>query len=142
MCYGKYWKVSCCIFLKLGRKVQLTSSRRPEKTSVGRQFCTFYTNAFSMHYFQSYFIKCVPEILKIWLLVHFHSFREMSQRCLINVPNNIWRMTFSGRPQDIIFESKKRITVATFSTFVHQMYVLLDTKKLVMSYSFSFGETS
>ena len=35
----------------------------------------------------------------------------------------------------------KRISVAEFSVLVHQMCAL-HTKKLVISYSFSFGETS
>ena len=41
----------------------------------------------------------------------------------------------------ILNTSTERISVVIFSVLVHQMCVL-DNKKLVIAYSFSFGETS
>ena len=50
--------------------------------------------------------------------------------------------TFLGRPQEVDLNiSSKRISVVTFSVLVPQV-CLLDTKKLVILYSFSFGDTS
>ena len=54
--------------------------------------------------------------------------------------SDVERVTFSGRPQDINFEHKY-ISVGKSLVLVHQICVL-DTKKLVISYSFSLGEMS
>ena len=40
-------------------------------TSLGRRFWISRTNAFSLHYFQLFFTKCVPETLKSQLLYSF-----------------------------------------------------------------------
>ena len=56
--------------------------------------------------------------------------------------SDVQKVTFSGRPKGVNFEHcTKRISAAIFSVLVHQM-CLLDTKKLIIAFSFSFVETS
>ena len=68
----------------------------------------------------------------------------MFQRRPINVPKLRPESTFSGSPQDVNFEHKYKthfcISANAFQILAHQMFVL-KTKKLVITYSFSLGET-
>ena len=77
------------------------------------------------------------------LAVQFQASGEMPQRRLNKVPqSDAWSITFSGCPQDVHFEHiYKTHFVVKFSVLVYQMYVL-DTKKLLILYSFILGETS
>ena len=136
------------LFLTFWRNILRTSSKRPEKTSVGwfpwdvprtsvlnLSYIYIFTALFLILFLQicAWRVSCIL-VLGFW-------------RNVLNTSSKGPKVTSSRwRPRDvprtsILNISTKRISVVTFSVLVHQMYVL-DNKKLVIAYSFSFGETS
>ena len=147
MCCVKCLKVSCCLFLTFWRNVLWTSSKHPKKTSVGwRPWDVPRTSILKLSY------KC---ILTALFSISFHQIcARVTCFIALGFCRNTLKMscespklTLGGlSSQDvpktsILNISRKRISVVIFSVLVHQMSIL-DTKKLVIAYSSSFGETS
>ena len=149
MCRAKFWKVNATYSYSFREppcgRPQSVPKRRPLGnvlgTPSGLQFWTSRRNIFSMHYFWFYFTKYMPETPTSQLI---HSYIVCG-----NIPKTYYKRpkaTFGGWCSrdvpwmSILNISTKCIPMVIISVLADQMCVL-NTKKLVMAYSFSFGLT-
>ena len=98
MCCVKYWKIICCILIQFWRTVL--------RTFLGRQFWTFHTNAFLLHYFPSYFTH--GDIIINWSFSDFTT--NNPKRIRNSCRSNLWSAFIT-----ILWNIEFKITVSCFT---------------------------